>query len=364
MIKTGFHKLMYKIVQFQKKFGAVLIICLFTHLSASISSGQSEPIVIKMATIAPKGTGYYQVLQDIANDWSAVTDGAVEMRVYPSGVSGDEQDIIRKMRIDQIQAGALSIKGLHDIDESVYGLNYPMMVQSWEELDWLRDRIGDEIAGRIQQKGFRILFWADVGWIYFFSTSPIEDPDDVKNMKLFSRATDFDDLQIWKTAGFNPVPLTTNDVLPSLQTGLIDVVQTPAFLALSSQWFGVANHMLDLRWAALSGAFMITNRAWERIPEEYREVLQRSAFERSRVVQEELRYQSEEAINAMKEYGLIVHDLTEPERLEWQRVTESFFPKFEGVLVPRAMHERVMNLWPELKAFRQSQTRRDEPINQ
>jgi len=312
----------------------------------------ADPVVIKVATLAPKGTSFYRVLEDIAGDWSRITDGHVIMRIYPSGIVGDEQDVIRKIRIDQIQAGAVSSKGLFDIDANVYGLNYPMMVQTWDELDWLRNRLGGYIQQKIEQKGFKLLFWADVGWIYFFSTKPIHVPADVKNLKLFTRATDFDDLQLWKTAGFNPVPLTTNDVLPGLQTGLVNVVQSPAFLALSSQWFGVANHMLDLRWAALTGGFIISQRSWQRIPAQYREELQQSAVRESKTIQDSLRYQSDEAIEIMKQHGLQVYEPTESERREWVAETESYYPKFKGVLVPPDMHDRVMKIWPELKAYR------------
>ncbi len=326
-------------------------------------TGAQDPVVIKIATLAPKGTGYYQVLQDIAADWETLTDGAVVTRLYPSGVIGDERDVIRKMRIDQIQAGAVSTKGLHMVDESVYGLNYPMMVQSWEEMDWLRARLADHIEEKIRQKGFELLFWADVGWVYFFSTKPIQKPEDVKNLRLFTRATDFDDLQLWKQGGFNPVPLTTNDVLPGLQTGLINVVQAPAFLALSSQWFGVANHMLELRWAALSGGLLITRRAWNRIPEEYRTALRKSAEQHSRVVQEKLRYESDDLIEVMKEHGLIIHEVSEQQRQRWQRETEAFYPRFKGVIVPEEMHNTVMELWPELKDYRAARQDNDEGVN-
>jgi len=349
----------------QRNYGGIwrVVLLLAVVLVIPFRTDAQEPVVIKIATLAPKGTGYYQVLQDIATDWEAITEGAVVTRLYPSGVIGDEQDVIRKMRIDQIQAGAVSTKGLHMVDESVYGLNYPMMVQSWDELDWLRSRLVDYIEEKIRQKGFELLFWADVGWVYFFSTKPIQEPEDVKSLKLFTRATDFDDLQLWKQGGFNPVPLTTNDVLPGLQTGLINVVQAPAFLALSSQWFGVANHMLDLRWAALSGGFLISRRAWNRIPEQYRPILRQSAVEHSRVVQDQLRYQSDDAIDVMNEHGLIIHELTEQQRLDWQRETQAFYPRFKGVIVPEEMHEKVMDLWPKLRAYRAERQKTEEASN-
>ncbi len=317
-------------------------------------TANAEEMVVKMATLVPEGSSYFKVLQNMAADWEKITDGEVKVRLYPGGVVGDERDVVRKMRIGQFQAAALSSKGLHEIDESVYGLNYPMMVQSWEELDWLRSKVSDDIEAKFGDRGFELLFWADVGWVYFFSTQPILYPGDVKNLKLFTRATDFDDLQLWKLAGFNPVPLTTNDVLPGLQTGLIDVVQAPAFLALSQQWFGIAKHMLNVRWSALSGGLVITKKAWAQIPEQYRPRLRQAALDRSQHIQNEIRYTTDKAIDVMKDHGLIVHTPDEEGMEHWEEETIKYFPKFKDVLVPPQMHERMMNLWEKLQARRDS----------
>lgn len=337
------------------KINAVLLIMFAVFLVAPFPEMlQAKPMEIKIATLVPKGSSYFEVIQDIATDWEEISNGEIKVRIYPGGVVGDERDMVRKMRIDQLQAAAVSTKGLQYISENVYGLNYPMMVQSWDELDWLRERLGSSLRQKFSDRGFELLFWADVGWVYFFSTQPILKPQDVKSLKLFTRATDFDDLELWRSSGFNPVPLTTNDVLPGLQTGLIDVVQAPAFLVLSSQWFGIANHMLDVRWAALSGGFVISNKAWDRIPDQYREEMRTAAVERSKRIKNEIRYNSDKAIDIMKEHGLVVHTPDSAMMEVWRKETESYYQKFEGVLVPKPMHERVMDLWPQLKEYRQS----------
>ena len=326
-------------------------VCMALLLSGTV---KADEMVIKLATLVPEGTDFYEVLQNMAADWEEITQGEIKVRIYPGGIVGDERDVVRKMRIGQFQAAALSSKGLHEIHESVYGLNYPMMVRSWEELDWLRARLDEEIESNFDDRGFELLFWADVGWVYFFSTQPILKPGDVKNLKLFTRATDFDDLQLWKAAGFNPVPLTTNDVLPGLQTGLVEVVQSPAFLVLSSQWFGIANHMLNVRWSAMSGGLVITNKAWEQVPERYRPKLRQAALDRSKRIKNEIRYNSDKAIDVMKKHGLTVHTPDEEVMELWEEETIKYYPKFEDVLVPEEMHERVMDLWDELQARRDS----------
>jgi TRAP-type C4-dicarboxylate transport system substrate-binding protein len=131
----------------------------------------------------------------------------------------------------------------------------------------------------------------------------------------------------------------------------------PAFIVLSSQWFGLARHFLDMKWAAMTGAMVISNEAWEKIPEKYHPLLKSSAQEISKKIKNELRYQSDEAIEVMKKYGLIVHEIDKETLQDWQISTEEFYPNFKGVLVPADMYEKVMNLLPELKSFRESRTK-------
>jgi len=344
------------ITSFTKKAALQWIVLLGLLFMIIPLSANAAPIVIKTATLVPKESSYFKALQDMAVEWEKITDGEVKIRLFPGGITGDEKDMVRKMRIDQMQAAAMSTQGLQYISQSVNALNFPMMVHSWDELDWLRSRLAPDINQDIEDHGFNLLFWADVGWVYFFSTVPIKTPSDVKNLKLFTRATDFQALELWRKGGFNPVPLTTSDVLPGLQTGLVNVVQSPAFIALSQQWFGIANHMLNVRWAAMSGGFVITKKAWNRIPQKYHDDLMASAEKSGSIMRNQVRHESENAIDIMKKHGLKVYT-PGPDTLKlWQDETEGFYKLFKGVLVSPEMYNEVMQLYPKLQDYRASKS--------
>ena len=68
----------------------------------------ARPIIIKLATVAPEGTEYYNLLFEMGQRWQQETEGQVQLRIYPNGVVGGERDTIRKMRVGQIQASAMS----------------------------------------------------------------------------------------------------------------------------------------------------------------------------------------------------------------------------------------------------------------
>ena len=44
-----------------------------------------------------------------------VVKNSIRLRVYPGGIIGDERDMVRKMRLGQIQAAAITTEGLSEI---------------------------------------------------------------------------------------------------------------------------------------------------------------------------------------------------------------------------------------------------------
>lgn len=318
-------------------------------LTAAIALGiasprAEEPVLVKMGTLAPEGSSWHQILKQMGEKWSKAPGGGVTLRIYPGGVLGDEPDLVRKMRINQIQAAALSAVGLTDIDPSVSALQIPMMFRSWEELDAVRDKLRPELERRLAEKGFVVLNWGDAGWVMFFAKEPFATPSDIKKMKLFVWAGDNKSIDLWKSAGYQPVPLASTDILPGLQTGLINAFDTTPLLALSSQWFGLAKHMLDLKWAPLVGATVVTRRTWDRVPPASREAIQQAAAEAGERLKGEIRAANDKAIEAMKEHGLVVHPATPEIEAAWRTEAEAFYPKVRGTIFPADMFDEVKRL--------------------
>ncbi len=319
-------------------------------LAAPAAAAPGPDIVIKMGTSAPEGSSWHQIFKEMGERWKQAPGGGVTLRIYPGGVLGDEPDLVRKMRVGQIQAAALTGVGLSNIDESVAALQIPMMLQSYDELDYVRERLRPMLEKRLLDKDFVVLNWGDAGWVMFFGKEPFLTPDDLKKMKLFAWAGDNDAVEIWKAAGFHPVPLPSTEILTGLQTGLINAFDTTPLLALSSQWFALAPHMLDLKWAPLVGATVMTRKAWEKLPREARAVLLDSAREAGERLKGDIRQANLKAIEAMRGHGLKVMPTTPAVEAAWRAAAESAYPKIRGALVPAPMFDETRRLRDEYRA--------------
>jgi TRAP-type C4-dicarboxylate transport system substrate-binding protein/TRAP-type C4-dicarboxylate transport system permease small subunit len=230
------------------------------------SAVSAQTIVIRLGTLAPRNSRWHQLILDMGEKWKKASGGRVELKVYPGGEQGDEPEMVQKMRIKSLQGVAISGAGLSGIDAASAALQIPMMYDSWDQLDFVRDRIGPQLEKGLADRGFVVLDWADTGWIHFFSKHPATTPDQFRDMKICVLQGDAASFELFKRNGFQPVSLAATDILTGLQTGLIDTFQAPPMVALGSQWFGGARNMLDIKFAPLTGATLVAKDTWEQIP--------------------------------------------------------------------------------------------------
>jgi TRAP-type C4-dicarboxylate transport system substrate-binding protein len=300
--------------------------------------------VVKMGTLAPEGSPWHEALQLMAERWRTISGGQVKLVIYAGGVLGDEPDMVNKMRIGQIQAAGLSGAGLSGIEPGVMALQIPMMFDSYEELDYVRERVTPQLEKMMEARGYLVLNWGDVGWVHFFTTRPVTRLAEMRNLKLFTWAGDNDTLELWKANGFRAVPLAATDILTGLQTGLIDAVPTTPLYALLNQSFGIARNMIDVKWAPLVGATVITRRMWDSLPAANRADMLKAAREAGVGMRGGIRKMGDEAVVTMQKRRLQVIHVDAAGVEEWRKEVEGVYPKLRGVQVPADLFDEVRRL--------------------
>jgi TRAP-type C4-dicarboxylate transport system substrate-binding protein len=331
----------------------ILIIKFITACIIFLSSGNVYCLTIKVGTLAPDGSTWYTALRDMGEEWEKATEGKVNIRIYPGGVAGDEADMVRKMRIGQIHAAAITDVGLSSIIPEIKAFQMPMMFNSYEELDYVRDKLAPKLEQLLANRGFIVLNWGDAGWVHIFSQKPVIYPKDLKiqDQKIFVWAGGTSNFNAWKAAGFHPVEVAATDIFMSLQTGLINTFTTTPLVALSYQWFALARNMCDLAYAPLCGATIITKDAWEKIPEDVRPKLLQAARLNGEKLKKEIRQMDNEAIKVMEKHGLVKQPIPTEARKEWKDMTEKYlYPELLANEVPKDMYKEVLGLLQEYRA--------------
>ena len=311
----------------------------------------AETVDIKLATILPVGTSGHQSLLEMRAAWQKASGPAVKLTIY-AGMADGESLLVKKMRARQINAAVLTAVGLAEIDRSVSSLQLmPMVFHDWREVDHVREKIRPELESRLRAKGFEVLFWADAGWVRYFSKEPGAHPDDYKKMKLFVLAGGSHEMESFRELGYQPVSLETEQILPALTTGMVNVVPVPPFLANALQFNREANHMLDVNWVPIVGAAIVRHDTWERIPPALRARLQEIATAAAGKIRTQTRAEDDDAIVAMKKNGLVVQPATPEILAAWRALAARSYPMIRGPIVPAEIFDKVQATLAEFRAI-------------
>ncbi len=307
---------------------------------------------LRIGTLVPKNSLYHRQLMEIGEVWRAAQGGKARYLVYPDGSQGGEAEMARRVRIGQLQGALLSVVGLREIEPTVAALqNMPLLFRNWEEVDHVREKMRPAMEKKFYDKGFVVLAWGDAGWVRFFSRDAAVRPDDYKKMKFFAWGSEPEQQEIMKSLGYTPIPLETADILPAIQTGMITVVPSTPYFALAGQVFSSAPHMLEINWAPIVGALVITRKAWDDMSPDVQAAV-RSASDKAGVqIRAKARQEVDDAVDAMKKRGLIVHRPTPEQMREWDALAASLYPRIRGSMVPADTFDEVV---AHLKAYRAS----------
>jgi TRAP-type C4-dicarboxylate transport system substrate-binding protein len=201
----------------KRAFWILAVIGLFLVFSLSVPAEEKQ-ITLKFATLAPEGSPWMKAFKEANRELLSRTGGTVKMRAYPGGVMGDDHTLLRKMRIGQIHIAGLTGLGVGEIDKELQVLGTPFLFQNYEEVDHVLSKTSNRFEKILEKKGYILLGWSEIGFIYMMSNKPMSSVEDIRNAKVWMPEGDPMSQAVFEKAGVSPVPLGISDVLLALQT--------------------------------------------------------------------------------------------------------------------------------------------------
>jgi TRAP-type C4-dicarboxylate transport system substrate-binding protein len=310
---------------------------------------QRRKVTIKLASMVPENTPWGAKLNQMSKEWAQITNGEVELVVYHNGVAGEEADVVRKLRLNQIQGAVLTSFGLNAICREVLTISCPFLIRDEGELDAVLESLKPELERKISDAGFFTLAWSKAGWVRIFSKTPVILPADLKKLKTGTNPNEPEMEQALKAIGYPIVPVNSGEILVALNSGRIDAIyQSPVYVA-GLQIFGVAKYMTSINIAPVMGGIVLNRTGWRAIPERYKDQIMESAGKIEREMNGEIQRLEAEAISTMTRYGLVTHQLTAQQNQIWYDDVEHSYPAMIGTTMDRSTFERIDAI---LKAYR------------
>lgn len=310
-------------------------------------ASHAQSVAIKLATVLPDGSIWDKNLKQMAAEWKQASGDRVSVTLFGGGSQGDEPTVLRKIRLDALQAASFTVVGLANIDPAFNVFSVPFFFESYDELNAVIDTLTPVIKERLDAKGFVLLHWGHGGWLQLFSKRPVTTVADLKAVKLWTSAGDDRMTQWYKANGFQPRALAMTDILTGLTTGMIDGLPAPPLAALAFQWNRQAPHMLDIGLAPIVGGTVISKRTWNRIAPADRAGMSEIALATEKRLRAEVPNQDRFAVALMSKQGLTV---TKAEGPEWKTEADALARAMRGDMVPVDIFDRALKA---RDAFRQ-----------
>ncbi len=312
--------------------------------------GFAQKYTIKFATLAPEGSTWMKVMEEFNAEIKNLTNGEVAFKIYPGGIQGDEKDVLRKIRFGQLHSAGFTGVGLGEILYESRILDAPFLFFSHEEVDYITRLLYDDFSEKFEEEGYILIGWTEVGFVYVYAKKPIKSLKDLKGTKMWMWEGDPIAEATFNSLGVSPIPLSITDVLTSLQTGLIEVVYTSPLACVSLQWYTRVDYMMDVPLADAAGAVLISKRQFDKLPENYQEILREKGRDHMQKLVELSRQDNEESIQLMKKNGIKIVDVPQENIDGFKKAGEEARENLVGKLYSQELLNRVENA---LKEFRQ-----------
>ena len=298
--------------------GGIVIFCLFGH--QALAEAQ-EQYVIKLATLAPEGSPWMNIFHKINNEIKEKTGGKVKLKAYPGGVLGEDRDMLRKIRIGQIHAGGFTGTGLTLLNRDISILAIPFLFRDYGEVDYVLGKMSDYFRRAFERKGYVLLGWSEIGFVYLLSNVPVTSVKEFKRAKVWSIEDDPLAAPVLRKAGVTPIPLGIADVLMALQTNLIDVVYASPLAAIALQWFTKVKYMTNLPLIYSLGGVLVSKRKFGKMPSDFQRIVEEVFQSHTSLLNKRTRTDNDEAIRVMVKQGIRLVTPTGEETEEFKRIS-------------------------------------------
>jgi len=326
------------------KKGLLLVLAMLIFVSGPLFS-----ITIKIGSIAPAKSPWDKALRELGREWRSISGGQIKVKIYPGGIAGSEDDMIRKMKVGILGGAVFTNRGLTKIYSDFYVLNLPFTFNSEKEFLHVAGKMNPIFEEGIEKKGYKVVIWSMAGWVHFFSKHKIEYPKDLKRHKLSFTTGEPEREQVWKKSGYQVIPNDMSDLMMGLQSGMVNAFYLPPLVAASGQYFPLAPNMLSLKIAPIYGGIVISKKKWKQIPDKFKPKLMALAQKISIDLKNKTASLEQEAVDTMKKHGLKIHSLPADGMVKWRAAVEKGFKSLINKVFSRQIYEKMIEY---LKNFR------------
>jgi TRAP-type C4-dicarboxylate transport system substrate-binding protein len=304
----------------------------------------AETQFLRIATLAPRDSDLAKGFMKLDQGMRKATNNAWGVRLYPSGVAGDEPDVLRKMKVGQMDASIITSVGLSQIVGDTTLLSTPGVIHNYKELEAIQKVMTPEWDTSFDKAGYKLLAWGETGQLRWFAKTPLTRPSSIKNMRPWVWPASSALKESLHALGANGVPLGVPEVYGALQTGMIDMVTTTCVALVALQWHTNLKFVTKQANGVLVGALLMGSEKWKSMPPDVQKIVQDEVTRNQTSDKEEIRRADDRSYENLLKRGYTANDWTGEPTKEYDAMAETVQKHLAGRIFSVATLTRVKQI--------------------
>jgi TRAP-type C4-dicarboxylate transport system substrate-binding protein len=308
-------------------------------------------VVLRLATLAPDGSGWARAARTFAREVEQHTAGRVRIKWYFNAVAGDEHEMLERLKKGQLDGIGSGGMVCERVMPSLRVVRLPGLTQTREEASYLIGALLPQLSAEARQAGFTYLTGAAMGPDMLFSRRPIRSFEELRQTRAWRWADDDVQLTVAREMGISVVPGAVDKAVQLFEQGKVDAFWSIPTAALVFQWAQQAPYLLDLHNGYLFGCALVASSAVDGLdPEDRRQLL--AAGARLADAFTEITRETDDALlhGAFQHQGVTVVPASERLRAEFFAAWQAARRRLGEKLVPKELLDQVSGLLSDYRA--------------
>lgn len=276
--------------------------------------------------------------------------GRIEVQIFPANQLGSEEEVIRALRNNTIQAQIPAMANVHPVAPSVGVFLLPYLFSNSEDAHAGLDAILPELNERITQEGgIRFLGILEKGFrVLTNSVRPVETLEDLKGLKIRVSPNEIV-IKTFQAFGIEPIPMGWGEVFTALQQGVIDGQENPYTTAYTSKFYEIQKYITEIHYMIWTGPLLISEQFYQSLPPDLQEAVSRAGVEAVQAGRAANAAQTEEAMKFLSENGMTLSGAPKDEE-KWQEAARSIWPSLYDTVGGEEWATKAIGIFEEAAA--------------
>ncbi|WP_110658216.1 TRAP transporter substrate-binding protein [Salinicola halimionae] len=316
----------------------------FPEVTGDVVKGDGNDYSLKFNIGLTQSSAQYRGLEYFKKIVEQRSDDHIQVQMFHSAQLGDDLQSVSALQAGTLEMTSPSTSPMVSMFPQFAVFDLPFLFPKPEIADKVLDGdIGQQMLKDASTKGLVAIGWSENGYRQLTnSKTAVTSPSDLDGLKVRTMQNPIH-LDIWRTLGANPTPMSFAELFTALEQGVVDGQENPWITIESSKFNEVQQYATETNHVYTPFITLVSERFWDRLPESYQQLLRDAAKQMGDYERHVSRVMNDQIKQELKDDGMKITELTPEQVAVFQKdlapVYDDWREKIGGDLIDRIRAE-------------------------